>query len=350
PMFTAGAPRGCLSLATVGSEQEWSDEAIMQFTRIGVVLGTALDRKVSHELLEERIRFETLISDLSARFINLPSEEVDEAISAALTHVRTFFHADYCVLFEFSTATNENRVASASYSPEATKLPEGFDPRVAFPGAYDIVVLQGRPLIREGAEDFFPNAQVDLRTRTGLGVQASLNIPLDFGSPIVYCLTVSTLRRRTWSTEYIPRVRLLGEIIVDALKRKRLDLALKQSYDEIVSLKNRLELEADYLRSEIRIGREHEAIIGQSEALTNVLTQVEQVAPTSSTVLICGETGTGKELVAQAVHNLSSRRDRLLVTVNCASLPAALVESELFGREKGAYTGALSRQAGRFEL
>jgi transcriptional regulator with GAF, ATPase, and Fis domain len=143
---------------------------------------------------------------------------------------------------------------------------------------------------------------------------------------------------------------LLGEIIVDALKRKRLDLEVKQTYDEIVSLKNRIELEADYLRSEIGGRRESETIIGQSEALNKVLVQIEQVAPTDSTVLIQGETGTGKELVAQAVHNSSARRERLMVTINCASLPAALVESELFGREKGAYTGALSRQAGRFEI
>lgn len=350
PMFMADTPRGCLSLASIRSERVWSDETVMQFNRIGTVFGNALDRKVVHGLLEDRISFETLISNLSARFINLPADEVDEAISAALTHVRTFFRADYTVLFEFSTVTNKNRVASASYAPGATTLPEGFDPMEAFPGAYDIIMRQGKPLIRQCPEDFSPESAVDLQTTSGLGVKAAVSIPLDLGSPVMYCISVATLRERTWPEEYIPRVRLLGEIIVEVLKRKRLDVELKRSYEEIVTLKNRLELEADYLRSEIRGGSKHDAIIGQSETLTNVLTQVEQVAPTASTVLICGETGTGKELVAQAVHNLSSRRDRLLVTVNCASLPAALVESELFGREKGAYTGALSRQVGRFEL
>lgn len=350
PIFIGGAPRGCLSLSYVRAEKEWTDEIVVQFTRIGVVLGNALDRKVSHGLLEERIRFETLVADLSARFINLAPEEVDGAISDSLANVRTFFTADYCVLFEISTVTNENRVAFVSYAPGVKPLPEGFDALKSFPDAYDIIVRQGRPLIRQGAEDFPPGAKVDLQTRSGMGIQTGISIPIGHGSPIMYCINLASVRRQTWPVDYIPRIRLLGDIVVDTLKRKRLDQQLKQSYDEIVTLKNRLELEADYLRSEIRVGREHGSIIGQSEAISHVLVQVEQVAPTSSTVLICGETGTGKELVAQAVHNLSSRRDRLLVKVNCASLPAALVESELFGREKGAYTGALSRQAGRFEL
>ncbi|CAG0944699.1 partial Formate hydrogenlyase transcriptional activator, partial [Anaerolineae bacterium] len=299
PMFTAGAPRGCLSLATVGSEQEWSDETILQLTRIGAVLGNALERKVSHGQLEERIRFETLISNLSASFINLSTEEVEGAVSSALEHVRTFFHADFCALFEANNVTMEASLPYIRYAPEASHLPEDIDPREAFPWAYDLIIRQGKPCIRTCLDDIPPEAEIDRITNKAIGVEGSINLPIAFGSPTVYCFTVATTRQRTWPEEYIPRVRLLGEIIVNALKRMGSDLELKRSFDEIVSLKNRLELEADYLRSEIRIGREHEAIIGQSEALTNVLMQVEQVAPTSSTVLICGETGTGKELVAQ---------------------------------------------------
>ena len=94
----------------------------------------------------------------------------------------------------------------------------------------------------------------------------------------------------------------------------------------------------------------HEEIVGRSQAMKRILAQVEQVARTDATVLIEGETGTGKELLARAVHRLSARKDRSLVTVNCASLPPTLIESELFGREKGAYTGALTRMTGRFEV
>ena len=105
-----------------------------------------------------------------------------------------------------------------------------------------------------------------------------------------------------------------------------------------------------YLQEEIKLLVEHTDIVGESAAMKKVLGQVEQVARTDSTVLLLGETGTGKELLARAIHSLSARKDRPLVTVNCASLPPTLIESELFGREKGAYTGALTRMAGRFEL
>jgi len=116
------------------------------------------------------------------------------------------------------------------------------------------------------------------------------------------------------------------------------------------NLKQRLQAENIYLQEEIKLLSDHSEIVGQSQAMKKVLSQAEQVARTDSTVLIQGETGTGKELVARAIHNLSSRKNRPLVTVNCASLPPTLIESELFGREKGAYTGALTRMVGRFEL
>lgn len=112
----------------------------------------------------------------------------------------------------------------------------------------------------------------------------------------------------------------------------------------------RLDLEQTYLREEIERAHTHNAVIGQSTAIRDVLRKVEQVAPMDSAVLILGETGTGKELIARTIHELSRRRDRQMIRVNCAAMPATLIESELFGRERGAYTGALSREIGRFEL
>ncbi len=111
-----------------------------------------------------------------------------------------------------------------------------------------------------------------------------------------------------------------------------------------------LQLENIYLREEVKTGLKFEDIVGESDAIRKVLDSVEQVATSDSTVLITGETGTGKELIARAIHNLSARRGKLLVNVNCAALPVGLIESELFGHEKGAFTGALARQIGRFEL
>jgi len=138
--------------------------------------------------------------------------------------------------------------------------------------------------------------------------------------------------------------------ITDITQRKQAEIGLREAYTEIEQLKNQLEAESAYLQDEIKLEHNFKNIIGQSEALKYVLHRVEQVAPTESPVLIMGETGTGKELMARALHELSHHGKRALVKVNCAALPGNLIESELFGREKGAFTGATTTQVGRFEL
>ncbi len=135
----------------------------------------------------------------------------------------------------------------------------------------------------------------------------------------------------------------------DITELKETEEALRHSLDELRHLKARLQNENRFLREEIDRSAEHGEIIGRSAALSRVLEQVELVSATSSTVLVSGETGTGKELVARAIHQRSDRRKQLFVAVNCAALPATLVESELFGHEKGAFTGAIARRVGRFE-
>ncbi len=139
-------------------------------------------------------------------------------------------------------------------------------------------------------------------------------------------------------------------VFTDITERKKSEESLRQALSEIKILKDRLEAENIYFRQEIKTQHQFGNIIGQSNAFKYVLYRAEQVAPASTTVLILGETGTGKELIAAAIHQMSPRKDRALVTVNCAALPANLIESELFGREKGAFTGADARQIGRFEL
>jgi formate hydrogenlyase transcriptional activator len=141
-----------------------------------------------------------------------------------------------------------------------------------------------------------------------------------------------------------------AELLREVANQVALAIANMQSYEEIAALKARLEEENVYLQEEIRTEHNFEEIVGDSPTLLALLRRVDQVAPTDSTVLIYGETGTGKELIARAIHNRSNRKDRPLVKVNCSAISAGLVESELFGHVKGAFTGAFERRIGRFEL
>ena len=173
-----------------------------------------------------------------------------------------------------------------------------------------------------------------------------------------YIILLNTLHEeRSWPEEYVPRLKLLGEIIINTLQRRNNDISLRENeaqlhehIHEIEQLKLKIERENFYLRDEVALLHDHSGIIAESKVMKSVLHQLEQVARTDSTVLISGETGTGKELLAREIHALSSRKERTLVVVNCASLSPTLIESELFGREKGAYTGAMTRMAGRFEV
>ncbi|MBI4764862.1 MAG: sigma 54-interacting transcriptional regulator [Deltaproteobacteria bacterium] len=146
-------------------------------------------------------------------------------------------------------------------------------------------------------------------------------------------------------------LRRANEQLGQEIKERQLaEESLRKALSEIKVLKDQLEAENIYFRQENKMRHGFDHILGQSDGLKYVLYRVEQVAPQDTTVLILGETGTGKELIAAAIHNLSPRRDRPLIIVNCAALPANLIESELFGREKGAFTGADTRQVGRFEI
>lgn len=154
------------------------------------------------------------------------------------------------------------------------------------------------------------------------------------------------------STPIIDDGVIIGAVVVfqDVTDIKESEAKLKQALNEINQLKERIQAENTYLQEEIKHNSNFEEILGQSPKLKKVFYQVEQVAPTDTTVLLLGETGTGKELFARSIHNLSQRKERPLVKVNCTALPINLIESELFGHEKGSFTGATSRRTGRFEL
>ncbi len=172
---------------------------------------------------------------------------------------------------------------------------------------------------------------------------SGLVMPLQVGENDTFVITFLSRKPDTYRSSHLSLLERLEQPIVLMLERVF-------AFEEVARLSEQLQREKTYLQEEVKISANFEEIIGRSQSLLRVFDQVSQVAYTDTTVLILGESGTGKELIARAIHNLSSRKDKILVKINCAALPATLIESELFGHEKGAFTGALEKRIGKFEL
>jgi transcriptional regulator with GAF, ATPase, and Fis domain len=206
------------------------------------------------------------------------------------------------------------------------------------------LMLDRKPLIFTSLDELPDEAANERAYASATGIRSSCIMPLEIGGSVIGNFGFDMIRsHRRWSEEEIERTHTMAELIASALHRKR-------QHEEIARLQARLEAENIYLREEVHSALQAGEIIGDSPTIINVLRQVDTVAPTEASVLITGETGTGKELVARAIHGRSRRRDRVLVKVDCASLPETLIESALFGHVKGAFTGASRDSTGRFEL
>lgn len=202
------------------------------------------------------------------------------------------------------------------------------------------ILTTGKPLLLTGHNQ---NRFAEHRYFESLGVYSAMLCPLLVqGAPYGF-LAIGSKRRNAFAERDLALTEQIGFHLSHAITNV-------SAYDQIRQLKDQLEQENVYLREEMGASLDLKSLIGDSPALQKSLRAIEMVAPTDSTVLITGETGTGKELVAQAIHRLSPRRQKVLITVNCAALPPTLIESELFGHEKGAFTSATARKLGRFEL
>lgn len=305
---------------------------------------------------QEILRMQELISDISAILMNVPAAEIDNRIEEALKRIVKFLRIDRSGFGEFSGEDLELKIthtyAVPGVEPHAPILITKCLPWLGQKLSLGEVVSISSPL------DLPEEAIAEKKYCQVSGIKSSILIPFYIGGSILCAIGFTSFHNHlTWPGPLICQLKRVGEILANALYRKRSEerilaqvTKLTSAYQEIKELKTRLEAEAEYLRSEIKLNYQYEDIIGESSAIRNVLKQVEQVAPTDSSVLIEGETGTGKELIARAIHHLSPRKDRAMVKVNCSALPSALIEAELFGREKGAYTGALTKQIGRFEI
>jgi len=219
---------------------------------------------------------------------------------------------------------------------------------------YDVAATPCRRVV-EGQISHYPRDVQDIfpddRDLVDLGAQSYLGLPLSTASgQVIGHLAVLDDKPMPERPQSLAVLKIFAARAGAELERHQAELNLRAALAEVERLKNRLQAENLYLQEEIRQEHDFEEIVGSSPALMDLLAQVERAAPTDSTVLLYGETGTGKELVARALHDRSKRRGRPLVKVNCGAISAGLVESELFGHVKGAFTGAIERRTGRFEL
>ena len=327
-------------------------------------------QETSEHPIEGEDGFEALLARMLANFQNLPPERIESEMQSSLGQVCAGLGLERAGLWwrlgrelglVFAGAVSVEVHASppqhqpgsspdAALPPPPTQLPRGTQLSIAFPTLAE-QLRRGEPVLFSSLSELPPEAERDKQTFLTLGTRSSVMLPLRVRGETAGVVGFDMLRaERGWGPELLRRLELVTEILAGAAARKLADEALQESLAEIQRLKDHLQAETDYLKSEMKLSQPHGEILGRSLAIKKVLHQVEQVAPVDCAVLINGETGTGKELIAQEIHRLSHRKDRLMVLVNCAALPSALVESELFGRERGAYTGALTSQVGRFEV
>ena len=300
--------------------------------------------------LNDRLSFERLLADLSARFVNLPPTEVDSAIVQSLRQIVEALDVDRSSLVEVSE-NGGHLITSHQWGRQ--DIPRDPLRNIIEAATWYTRTLLGGEIIRYTRVDELPeHAKWEREYCARIGLRSHLAIPVTMtGRPLVV-MTVGCFRHeRVWEDGLIPRLRLLGEVFCNAVELRNQALSLQRALAEVRELKGRLEEENRYLRWEMNAAaRARSGIVGESPAIKHALAQAAQVADTDATVLLLGETGTGKEMMARTIHGASARRDQRLVQVNCAALPATLIEAELFGRERGAYTGALARQVGRFEV
>jgi formate hydrogenlyase transcriptional activator len=344
PLTTPLRRLGALTFAS-RDEDAFSTADVEVLQEVTSHVALAVDNTLHHEAAQraqeqlawKRDRLELLLEVNNALVSNLDRRALFSAISACLRRVVAH---EYTSLAVYDSAKNAFDMWAIEFAGKGL-IKE-----------HMLVAVDGSPAGRAfttGAPARFGHADLAAldsevaRTLLAEGIQSMCSVPL-----IVHERRLGTLSIGRLGGE--PFTDCDAELLASVASQIAFSVENALAFQEIAELKDRLTAEKVYLEDEIRTEYNFEEIIGQSAALKRVLHQVETVAPTDSAVLICGETGTGKELVARAIHELSARRGRTFVKLNCAAIPTGLLESELFGHERGAFTGAITQRIGRFEL
>jgi formate hydrogenlyase transcriptional activator len=343
PLTTAHRRLGAVGFGsqTPGAYSEAGVEFLQQVARqiavavdnaLGHQAAQALQRQLEHE--RDRLR---LLLELNNNVVsNLDLRQLFRAISAS---VRRVMECDYASVTLPEAESGQLRVYARNFSEGDESWQEEIVVR-ADQAAATPVLESGAPVVLDGKGLALQHPQSNIAR---LGIQSFCMLPMIRRDRVLGTLNLGRLRESAFSPQDV-------EFLAQVASQIAIGVENALDYRKVNEARERLAEERNYLYEEIRTQYDFEEIVGQSPALKRVLKQVEMVAPTDSTVLILGETGTGKELVARAIHQISSRRDRTFVNVNCAAIPLGLLESELFGHEKGAFTGAINQKIGRFEL
>ncbi|HWZ98021.1 MAG TPA: sigma 54-interacting transcriptional regulator [Candidatus Dormibacteraeota bacterium] len=303
--------------------------------KIGSAAHAAMSTEAELHRQNERLE---LLLNLTSKITS--SLEVREVLRAIAANIREVIHADAVVVSLPDAASGKSRVIAVDFPHGKGAVKEEVTVTLSPANKKAIDTLKPVVICTRKREELAAEAYEIVAAE---GIKAICLIPLVNRGRVLGTLSIS----RTTETPFVPED-------VDFLSRASGQIAIAienaLAYREISELKDKLAQEKLYLEEEFRSEMGFEQIIGNSKALKHVLQQVETVAPSDSTVLLLGETGTGKELIARAIHDRSRRKQRTLVKLNCAAIPTGLLESELFGHEKGAFTGAISQKIGRLEL
>ncbi len=361
PIQTEDEKRYALVFASEDKEL-FTGELIEHLLYGANILKSALNRFHSADTLLDLERFEQHLSEISASYINLSAKRLEKVLTNDFSRLNRLLGVDVCILYLVDENDESFFVAKPliwfldETQPANRALIEWLKDNPTLDSKNYRYIFdqwhQGKPIVWSTPEDIPEEGQISKQLHIALGVKSSVIVPIMFAGSIKGTMNIATTRQyRTWSEDIIPRLRLFGEVFINAIMRKQSEIKLKNAFSEIKRLKKLAESDYTYLRKEIDLEFKSAIydVVGKSGALSSILTKAKQVATTPSTVLILGETGTGKGIIARAIHNLSTCKDRPLVQINCAALAPSLIESELFGHEKGAFTGAAARRLGRFE-
>lgn len=337
PLFMGDEILGVMTFLS-SADNNFSNLSAELLEQIATQITIAVTNALSFKKLErEKNRFGMLMEASNALSSVLDLSEVLKTASDILCqHV----HHDFAGVALHDRESDTLRIMALENPPDnfldgAATIPVDDTP--------DGLAFRTRKIVRRGRVDISEFPSPHMQQVREIGINSFCCVPLVSRNQAIGVLAVASLKEHAFDGEDGETIQLIANQLAGAVEAA-------VQFNEIERLKNQLTGEKLYLEEEIQSEYNFEEIVGSSAALKYVLRQIETVAPTDSCVLLYGETGTGKELISRAIHNLSGRRERTLVKLNCAAIPTGLLESELFGHEKGAFTGAVASRVGRFEL